>query len=66
MLPEIVSMNEWRSALEEQISREKAFTRARDQLNAQRRRLPMVKIDKPYSFTGPSGDVSLADLSVVE
>lgn len=62
MLPEIVSMNEWRSALEEQISREKAFTRARDQLNAQRRRLPMVKIDKTYSFTGSSGDVSLADL----
>ncbi|WP_457584979.1 DUF899 domain-containing protein [Ensifer canadensis] len=62
MLPEIVSKKEWLSALEQQVDREKAFTRARDELNAHRRRLPMVKIDKEYSFVGPSGTVSLLDL----
>ncbi len=62
MLPEIVSMKEWLCALEQQVDREKAFTRARDDLNAQRRRLPMVKIDREYTFTGPSGPASLLDL----
>ncbi|PLP59039.1 DUF899 domain-containing protein [Mesorhizobium loti] len=62
MLPRIVSRDEWLSALEQQIDREKVLTRARDELNAQRRRLPMVKIDKEYSFVGLSGTVSLNDL----
>lgn len=62
MLPEIVSTEAWLSALEQQIDREKAFTRARDELNAQRRRLPMARIDKAYSFEGPSGRTSLIDL----
>jgi len=62
MLPEIVSMSEWLSALQKQVDREKAFTRARDELNAQRRRLPMAKIDKRYSFEGPEGSVGLVDL----
>lgn len=62
MLPRIVSKDEWLSELEQQIDKEKAFTRARDELNAQRRRLPMVKIDKDYSFDGPSGTVSLREL----
>lgn len=62
MLPEIVSMDEWLSALEQQVDREKAFTRARDELNARRRRLPMVRIEKEYSFVGPTGKVNLIDL----
>jgi predicted dithiol-disulfide oxidoreductase (DUF899 family) len=61
-LPRIVPEQEWLAALRQQIDREKAFTRARDDLNAQRRRLPMVRIDKDYSFAGPSGTVSLDDL----
>ncbi|CAM5509627.1 hypothetical protein MAUB1S_08509 [Mycolicibacterium aubagnense] len=61
-LPRIVPEQEWLAALRQQIDREKAFTRARDDLNAQRRRLPMVRIDKDYSFAGPSGAVSLGDL----
>ena len=36
--------------------------RARDALNAARRRLPMVQIDKDYSFEGPDGKASLLDL----
>jgi predicted dithiol-disulfide oxidoreductase (DUF899 family) len=42
--------------------KEKAATRARDALAAERRRLPMVRIEKPYSFTGPKGAVTLVDL----
>ncbi len=61
-LPSIVSEQEWLAALRQQVDREKAFTRARDDLNAQRRRMPMVRIDKNYSFAGPSGTVSLGDL----
>ena len=33
-----------------------------DRLNADRRRLPMVRVDKPYTFEGPDGTVSLLDL----
>jgi predicted dithiol-disulfide oxidoreductase (DUF899 family) len=36
--------------------------RANDKLNAQLRDFPMVKIDKQYTFTGPNGPVTLADL----
>jgi predicted dithiol-disulfide oxidoreductase (DUF899 family) len=42
--------------------REKELTRLRDQLNAERRRLPMVKIEKDYLFEGPDGDVPLIHL----
>jgi predicted dithiol-disulfide oxidoreductase (DUF899 family) len=44
------------------LSEEKEMTRHYDRVNAQRRRLPMVKIDKEYSFTGPEGKLSLKDL----
>src|SRR5205085_5388194 len=37
-------------------------TRARDALNAERRRLPMIKIEKEYVFEGPNGKASLVDL----
>ncbi len=61
-LPPLVSHEEWQAANAEQIAREKAHTRARDALNAQRRRLPMYRIDKPYLFQGPDGAASLGDL----
>lgn len=44
------------------LATEKAATRARDALAAERRRQPMVKIDKTYVFEGPAGKVSLLDL----
>jgi predicted dithiol-disulfide oxidoreductase (DUF899 family) len=44
------------------LEEEKAFTRARDALSAKRRALPWVKIDKPYRFHGPEGELSLGDL----
>ncbi|MFC3286164.1 DUF899 domain-containing protein [Litchfieldella rifensis] len=61
-LPPIVSMDEWQAALDQQIAKEKALTRAHDRLNAERRRLPMVKVEKAYVFEGPSGAVTLLDL----
>src|SRR5207249_3316675 len=44
------------------LAREKEFTRLRDQLSADRRALPWVRVDKTYVFEGPAGKVRLADL----
>jgi predicted dithiol-disulfide oxidoreductase (DUF899 family) len=60
--PTVVSRAEWLTARKELLTKEKAFTRARDALSAERRRLPMVKIDKPYVFEGPDRPVTLLDL----
>jgi predicted dithiol-disulfide oxidoreductase (DUF899 family) len=59
---EIVSRDEWLAARTELLRKEKEFTRLRDQLSAERRALPWVKIDKPYVFDGPNGTQTLADL----
>jgi predicted dithiol-disulfide oxidoreductase (DUF899 family) len=61
-LPEIVSREQWLAARRELLAAEKEQTRARDRLNAERRRLPMVRVDKPYAFHGPDGELSLLDL----
>jgi hypothetical protein len=61
-LPEIVSREEWLAARLELLAKEKEVTRARDRLNADRRRLPVVRMDKPYTFEGPGGPAALLDL----
>jgi predicted dithiol-disulfide oxidoreductase (DUF899 family) len=61
-LPNVTSQAEWLAAGQKLLAKEKRLTRERDQLAAERRRLPMVKIDKPYVFEGPAGKVSLLDL----
>ncbi|GGD62133.1 DUF899 domain-containing protein [Paenibacillus nasutitermitis] len=61
-LPNIVSRDEWLVARKELLKKEKELTRARDALNAERRRLPMVEIDKDYVFDGSDGKASLLDL----
>lgn len=58
----VVSREEWLAARRQHLAHEKAFTRERDKLSAERRALPWVKIDKPYRFQGPHGELSLADL----
>jgi predicted dithiol-disulfide oxidoreductase (DUF899 family) len=60
--PRVVSPEEWHAAREELLVKEKQATRARDALAAERRRLPMVSVDKDYVFEGPDGEVSLLDL----
>ncbi|MFB8757206.1 DUF899 domain-containing protein [Streptomyces nigra] len=61
-LPEIVSREQWRAAREELLAKEKAATRARDALNAERRALPMVEITEEYVFEGGDGKATLLDL----
>jgi len=61
-LPEIVSREEWLVARKALLVQEKEATLRRDAVNADRRRLPMVRVDKDYVFTGPHGEVALADL----
>jgi predicted dithiol-disulfide oxidoreductase (DUF899 family) len=58
----IVSREQWIAARKAHLAREKEFTRARDRLNEERRALPWVKVDKAYSFDGPKGKQTLADL----
>lgn len=60
--PPVVSREEWLVARKALLIKEKEATRARDRLNAERRRLPMVRIEKDYFFEGPNGRVSLLDL----
>jgi predicted dithiol-disulfide oxidoreductase (DUF899 family) len=59
---QVVSRDEWLSARKAHLAREKAFTRQRDALSAERRALPWVRVDKEYVFEGPDGRLTLADL----
>lgn len=61
-LPAIVSPQEWAAAREQMLVKEKALTRARDALAAERRRMPWMAVEKSYAFEGPNGKVSLLDL----
>jgi predicted dithiol-disulfide oxidoreductase (DUF899 family) len=61
-LPKIVSYEEWHEARRAFLEKEKAATRERDRLSAERRELPMVEVTMEYAFQGPHGSVSLADL----
>ena len=61
-LPKIASREEWLAARKDLLAKEKAMTRARDELSTKRRNLPMVEIDKDYVFDGPDGKVRLIDM----
>lgn len=61
-LPEVVSRERWLEARRALLAEEKELTRRRDALNAERRRLPMVRVEKEYAFDGPDGPVTLAGL----
>jgi predicted dithiol-disulfide oxidoreductase (DUF899 family) len=60
--PRVVSRTEWLTVRKNFLIKEKEFTRLRDRLNAERRRLPMVKIDKNYVFEGLDGNMPLLHL----
>jgi predicted dithiol-disulfide oxidoreductase (DUF899 family) len=60
--PQVVSRDEWLAARRALLAEEKEFTRQRDALNTERRKLPMVEIDREYIFQGPDGQASLLDL----
>ncbi|MDB6029735.1 MAG: hypothetical protein JWM16_73 [Verrucomicrobiales bacterium] len=58
----IVSQGEWISARKELLKKEKESTRLLDQLSAERRKLPWVKVQKNYVFNTPGGKATIADL----
>jgi predicted dithiol-disulfide oxidoreductase (DUF899 family) len=60
--PPIVSRDEWLRVRTDLLAAEKELTKHYDRVNAARRRLPMVKLDKAYAFQGPQGEVKLLDL----
>ena len=60
--PPIVSPQEWEAARQQLLVKEKALTRARDALAAERRRMPWLAVEKAYEFDGPKGKASLLDL----
>lgn len=62
ILPDVVPYDEWLRARLQLLEAEKQLTRLRDQINADRRRLPMVLVEKDYTFEGPTGSVRLLDL----
>jgi predicted dithiol-disulfide oxidoreductase (DUF899 family) len=61
-IPKIVSENDWLAARRELLRKEKEFTRLRDELTAQRRELPWVKVEKRYEFEGAQGRQTLPEL----
>jgi predicted dithiol-disulfide oxidoreductase (DUF899 family) len=61
-LPPVVSPTDWQAAREALLVKEREATRTRDALAAERRRLPMVRIDEHYTFDGPEGKATLTDL----
>jgi predicted dithiol-disulfide oxidoreductase (DUF899 family) len=60
--PPIVSREQWLAERMRLLTDEKELTGHYDRVNAERRQLPMVKIEKRYVFDGPNGKTSLEDL----
>jgi predicted dithiol-disulfide oxidoreductase (DUF899 family) len=58
----IVPAQQWEAAHAQLLVKEKAMTRARDALAAERRRMPWLAVEKAYGFDGPNGKASLLDL----
>jgi predicted dithiol-disulfide oxidoreductase (DUF899 family) len=60
--PPIATQEEWLAQRLKLLKEEKEVTKAYDRVNAKRRRLPMVKVEKPYVFMGADGQKTLLDL----
>jgi predicted dithiol-disulfide oxidoreductase (DUF899 family) len=60
--PEVATREEWLDARKKLLAREREVTHLRDAVNAERRRLPMVKVEEDYIFEGPHGRVRLLDI----
>jgi predicted dithiol-disulfide oxidoreductase (DUF899 family) len=58
----VVSKEEWLASRKALLAKEKEFNRLRDELSAERRALPWVRLEKKYEFDGPGGRIGLADL----
>ncbi|ORX10364.1 MULTISPECIES: DUF899 domain-containing protein [Mycolicibacterium] len=60
--PDVATRDDWLAARKKLLAREREVTHLRDAVNAERRRLPMVKVEKDYVFEGPDGEVRLLDM----
>ena len=60
--PIVASRAEWLAARQALLAKEKEETRLRDAIAADRRALPMVRVEKPYTFDGPNGRATLREL----
>ena len=60
--PEVMARSQWLAARKELLEQERELTRIRDKVNTARRKLPMVRIDKTYTFEGPAGTRTLVEL----
>jgi len=60
--PKVVKRDEWLTVRKTLLEHEKELTRHRDRVNAERRKLPMVKLEKGYTFEGSNGSAKLIDL----
>jgi len=58
----VVSQAEWLAARKDLLKKEKEFTRLRDELSQERRRMPWERVEKKYAFEGPNGVETLSDL----
>ena len=61
-LPAVVDRATWQAELDTMLVREKAHTRAGDEIAAARRRLPMVEVDPTIQLVGPHGPVPLLEV----
>ena len=61
-LHKIVSRDEWLAVRKAHLKNEKALTRMRDLVSAERRALPWVRVEKKYVFDTTDGKQTLADL----
>jgi predicted dithiol-disulfide oxidoreductase (DUF899 family) len=60
--PQVVSREEWLKARKAHLKNEKALTRMRDLVSAERRALPWVKVDREYVFDTAEGKRTLSEL----
>ncbi|MBZ0122692.1 MAG: DUF899 domain-containing protein [Roseovarius sp.] len=60
--PKVVSRTAWLKARKALLAQEKRLTHRREALNAARRKLPWVRVEKDYVFHGPEGRATLSDL----
>ena len=60
--PAVVAHEDWLTARQELLAKEKDFTRLRDELTQQRLALPWEAVEQKYVFDGPNGKESLSDL----
>jgi predicted dithiol-disulfide oxidoreductase (DUF899 family) len=60
--PKVTSPAQWLAARKALLTKEKEFTKLRDEVSRQRRELPWERVEKKYVFDGPNGKETLGDL----